>query len=204
MVFGSSTAGGAYHPALSDYTVFVEKQAQVFLGAPFTVKMAIGEDVGAEELGGASMHGSVTGLADQVARDEFEALRMAREWVGGLNDGGGGMGLSSSTGLLGQSQVLEPRYPIEDIFSIVDPDIRKPFDMKEVLLRIVDDSRLMMFKPEFGPNLITAWATIHGKSLSICTRVLYSCVDVIPCSMLCSLCLVSIPPLPFHPSTATP
>ena len=149
--------------------MFVEKQAQVFLGAPFTVKMAIGEEVGAEELGGAEMHGSVTGLADQVARDEFEALRMAREWVGGLG-GGENNAMGGLIGSLGQSLVLKPRYPIEDIFSIVDPDIRKPFDMKEVLLRIVDDSRLMMFKPEFGPNLITAWATIHGEFSLLCTQ----------------------------------
>ena len=159
VVFGSSTAGGAYHPALSDYTIFVEKQAQVFLGGPPLVKMATGENIGAEELGGATVHGTITGLADQVAVDEFDAIRKAREWVAALD-------LLQSTQQL-TSIPLEPRYPIEDIFALVNPDIRKPFDMKEVVLRLVDDSRLSSFKPLFGPNLLTTYADIMGMQVGI-------------------------------------
>lgn len=159
VVFGSSTAGGAYHPALSDYTIFVENQAQVFLGGPPLVKMATGEDIGAEELGGARVHGTITGLADQVAVDEFDAIRKAREWVSTLS--------ISETPLRSASLSLEPRYPIDDIFALVNTDIRKPFDMKEVVIRIVDDSRLAMFKPLFGPNLLTAWADIAGMPVGI-------------------------------------
>lgn len=155
IVFGSSTAGGAYQPALSDYTIFVEDQAQVFLGGPPLVKMATGEVIDAEELGGAKVHATVTGLADQIAVDEFAAIRKAREWVEGLN--------------LVQRAVrqpyapLPPRFPVDDIFALVNPNIRKPFDMQEVVLRIVDDSRLSIFKPAYGRNLLTTWATIMGK-----------------------------------------
>ncbi|KAG9770212.1 carboxyl transferase, partial [Aureobasidium melanogenum] len=160
VVFGSSTAGGAYDPALSDYTIFVKDQAQVFLGGPPLVKMATGEVIDAESLGGASIHGSVTGLADQIAMDEFDAVRKARDWVLTLDD--------STLPLPRQiSPPLSPRYPAEEILSLVNPDIRKPFDMREVLLRIVDDSRLLFFKPEYGRNLLTAFTRIQGIPTAI-------------------------------------
>jgi acetyl-CoA carboxylase carboxyltransferase component len=159
VVFGSSTAGGAYHPALSDYTIFVEKQAQVFLGGPPLVKMATGEIINAEELGGAKIHASLTGLADQIATDEFDALRKAREWISSMP--------LPLTRTLDSINALPPRYPAEDLYSLVNPDIRKPFDMKEVLLRIVDDSRLSIFKPSYGRNLCTAWASIMGYTVGI-------------------------------------
>ncbi len=155
VVFGSSTAGGAYHPGLSDYTIFVENQAQVFLAGPPLVKMATGETIDAEALGGARVHGTVTGLADQIASDEFDAIRKAREWVSTLKQRGGPVRSFRPP--------LAPRYPIEDIFSIVYPDVRKPFDMKEVVLRLIDDSRFSIFKPEYGPNLLTGRAHIMGK-----------------------------------------
>ncbi|KAH7072482.1 carboxyl transferase [Paraphoma chrysanthemicola] len=159
VVFGSCTAGGAYHPALSDYSIFVKDQAQVFLGGPPLVKMATGEVIGAEELGGAKVHAQVTGLADQMAEDEFDAVRKARDWVASLD--------LRSTEFRSLSAALPPRYSIDDIFSFIDPDIRKAFDMREVLIRIVDDSRLLNFKPEFGRNLITAWASIFGHRVGI-------------------------------------
>lgn len=155
VVFGSSTAGGAYHPALSDYTIFVENQAQVFLGGPPLVKMATGEIIDAEKLGGAQVHGTITGLADQIALDEFDAIRKAREWVDGLKQ--------VQIAKRRTSLYMPPRYPIDDIFSLVDADIRKPFDMQEVVLRIVDDSRLSIFKPQYGRNLLTTWARVMGK-----------------------------------------
>ncbi|CAG7920918.1 unnamed protein product [Penicillium olsonii] len=159
IVFGSSTAGGAYHPALSDYTIFVENQAQAFLGGPPLVKMATGEVIGAEELGGAKVHATTTGLADQIASDEFDAIHKAREWVASLQ--------ARTPTVPGLIEPLAPRYPIEDVLSIVNPDIRKPFDMNEVLLRIVDDSRLSVFKPKYGPNMITASAHIMGFPVGI-------------------------------------
>ncbi|KAJ5474927.1 hypothetical protein N7475_004493 [Penicillium sp. IBT 31633x] len=159
IVFGSSTAGGAYHPALSDYTIFVENQAQAFLGGPPLVKMATGEVIGAEELGGAKVHAMTTGLADQIATDEFDAIRKAREWVASLQ--------ARTPAVPGLIEPVAPRYPIEDVLSIVNPDIRKPFDMNEVLLRIVDDSRLSGFKPKYGPNMITASAHIMGFPVGI-------------------------------------
>lgn len=155
VVFGSSTAGGAYHPGLSDYTIFVEDQAQVFLAGPPLVKMATGEIIEPEELGGARVHGTVTGLADQIAVDEFDAILKARDWVGTLK-------IPYRPDRITR-RIMTPRYPIEDIFSIVNPDIRKPFDMKEVVLRLVDDSRLALFKPAYGPNLLTCWAQIMGE-----------------------------------------
>jgi acetyl-CoA carboxylase carboxyltransferase component len=156
IVFGSSTAGGAYHPGVSDYTIFVENQAQVFLGGPPLVKMATGETIDAEELGGARVHGTVTGLADQIAFDEFDAIRKAREWVSTLKQ--------RDRPAPSIRAPLAPRYPMADIFSIVNPDIRKPFNMTEVVLRLVDDSRLAIFKPEYGPNLLTGWARIMGET----------------------------------------
>ncbi|KAJ6104850.1 hypothetical protein N7523_011170 [Penicillium sp. IBT 18751x] len=158
IVFGASTAGGAYHPALSDYTIFIENQAQAYLGGPPLVKMATGEVIGAEELGGAKVHAITTGLADQIASDEFDAISKAREWVASLH---------VRTSKLRLIKSLAPRYPIEDLLAIVNPDIRKPFDMSEVLLRIVDDSRLSVFKPKYGSNIITAWAHIMGFSVGI-------------------------------------
>lgn len=162
VVFGSSTAGGAYHPALSDYTIFVEKQAQVFLGGPPLVKMATGETVEAEALGGAQVHGTVTGLADQTAVDEFDAIRKAREWVATL--------YSHSSRTRRLTPALQPRYSAEDMLSLVNPDIRKPFDMKEVVLRIVDDSRMSIFKQQYGSNLLTTWASIMGKCSQMSVR----------------------------------
>ncbi|KAF2035281.1 ClpP/crotonase [Setomelanomma holmii] len=159
VVFGSCTAGGAYHPALSDYSIFVKDQAQVFLGGPPLVKMATGEVIGAEELGGAKVHAQVTGLADQMAEDEFDAVRKARDWVASLK--------LHSIDFRSPISALPPRYNIEDVLSFVDPDIRKAFNMREVLIRIVDDSRLLDFKPKYGRNLITTWASIHGHRVGI-------------------------------------
>ncbi|KAJ5989532.1 ClpP/crotonase [Penicillium waksmanii] len=159
IVFGSSTAGGAYHPALSDYTIFVENQGQAFLGGPPLVKMATGEVIEAEELGGAKVHATMTGLADQIATDEFDAIQKSREWVASLQ-----MRTQPTLGLI---EPAAPRYPVEDLLSLVNPDIRKPFDMSEVLLRLVDDSRLSTFKPKYGPNIITAWAHIMGHPVGI-------------------------------------
>ncbi|KAI8270897.1 Methylcrotonoyl-CoA carboxylase subunit alpha [Colletotrichum sp. SAR11_239] len=123
--------------------------------------MATSETVTAEELGGAKVHGTVTGLADHTALDEFDAIQKAREWVATLNP----LGPSHQGGMI--EEPLPPRYPVEDLLSIVNTDIRKPFDMREVLLRIVDDSRLSIFKPGYGVNMLTAWADILGFRVGI-------------------------------------
>ena len=162
VVFGSSTAGGAYHPALSDYSIFVKNHARVFLGAPPLVKMATGEVVDAEDLGGAEMHASVTGLADQLATDEFDAIHKAREWIL-TTEAAQRVGKYSQP----QSQPSPPKYDPEEILGIVNPDIRAPMDMMEIILRLVDSSRLSIFKPTFGTAMITAYAHIHGHLCGI-------------------------------------
>ena len=162
VVFGSSTAGGAYQPALSDYTIMVKDQAQVFLGGPPLVKMATGETVEAEALGGAKMHAETTGLADQIAVDEFDAIRKVREWILSLSPPS-----SQASPSTPSHSPPPPRYPSTDLLSLVDPDIRKPFPMSEVLLRLVDDSRLSPFKPTYGRNLITTFAHIHSHPVGI-------------------------------------
>ncbi|KPM37504.1 putative methylcrotonoyl-CoA carboxylase beta chain, mitochondrial [Neonectria ditissima] len=161
IVFGSSTAGGAYHPAVSDYTIFVQNQAQAFLGGPPLVKMATGEIIDAETLGGADVHAKQTGLADQLALDEFDAIHKARDWVASLKP------RLSSSSLLQAVSALPPRYPMDDILNLVNPDIRKSFDMQEVVLRLVDDSRLSIFKPKYGTNILTAWSHIMGFPVGI-------------------------------------
>ncbi|KAK3723414.1 hypothetical protein LTR37_001666 [Vermiconidia calcicola] len=120
--------------------------------------MATGETVDAEALGGARIHASATGLTDQIATDEFDALRKAREWISSL---------PSTPIPRALSAPLKPRYPTEDLLALLNPDIRKVFDMTEVLLRIVDDSRLSIYKPTHGANMVTAWATVQGHLVVI-------------------------------------
>ncbi|MBK7533789.1 MAG: acyl-CoA carboxylase subunit beta [Myxococcales bacterium] len=159
LVFGSSTAGGAYIPGMSDYTVMVKQQAQVYLAGPPLVKMATGEDSGHEELGGAEMHSQISGVSDYLAEDERDALRLGREIVAHL-------GYRKAAAPLPR-QVLPPRYPAEDLLGIVAPDIKTPFDAREVIARIVDDSRFSEFKPSFGSTLVCGWAHLAGFPVGI-------------------------------------
>ncbi|KAI9484350.1 carboxyl transferase [Zychaea mexicana] len=144
IVFGSSTAGGAYTPGMSDYTIFVKKQAQVFLGGPPLVKMATGEVTDAESLGGADMHSRVSGVSDQLALDE---------------------GSLPKRHLLGQYE--EPYYNMDEILGIASANIRVPFDAMEVIIRLVDGSRLTAFKPNYGVNLVTGFGFIQGIPVGI-------------------------------------
>ena len=153
LVFGNSTAGGAYLPGMSDHVVMVEGGAKVFLGGPPLVRMATGEIADEEELGGAAMHGRVSGLADHVAVDEVDALRIGRRIVARLN-------WRKRGPVPGPS--LPPRYAEEELLGIVGTDLSRPFDPREVLARIVDDSDVDEVKPRYGPSLVTAWARIHG------------------------------------------
>ena len=159
VVFGASTAGGAYQPGMSDYNIFIRKQSKVFLGGPPLVKMATGEDADDESLGGADMHTSISGLGDYLAEDELDGIRMCREVVSHLNWRKKGPGPSM--------RFEEPLFDAEDLLGIVSKDLKAPFDMREVISRIVDGSKFEDFKPLYGPTLVCGWASIHGYPVGI-------------------------------------
>jgi len=159
LVFGSSTAGGAYFPGMSDYVVMVENQAQVYLAGPPLVKMATGEESDHEELGGAEMHARISGVADYLAHDEPDAIRIGREIVAHLDWKKGAHATPRP--------VEPPRYAADELLGLVSPDIKVPFDQREVIARIVDGSRFSEFKPLYGSTLICGWAHIHGMPVGI-------------------------------------
>jgi len=159
LVFGSSTAGGAYVPGMSDYVVMVKGGAKVFLGGPPLVKMAIHEDTDEESLGGAEMHSRISGVSDYLAMDERDAIRLGREIVANLN--------WEKLGRSKRIAVEEPRYDPEEILGLASIDVRKPFDVREILARIVDGSRFHEFKPTYGTTLVTGYAHIHGYPVGI-------------------------------------
>lgn len=155
VVFGNSTAGGAYIPGMSDYTVFVHNQGLAFLGGPPLVKMATGEDVEEEALGGAEMHAHVSGLADFIAENDADAIRLAREIAATLN--------RPKTIRAALRTPEEPVYDPDELLGIVPVDtIRQPLDMREVIARLVDGSRFLEFKPDYGPTLVCGHAHING------------------------------------------
>jgi acetyl-CoA carboxylase carboxyltransferase component len=159
LVFGSSTAGGAYIPGMSDYVVMVQNQAQVYLAGPPLVKMATGEDTDHEELGGAEMHSRISGVSDYLARDEHDAIRIGREIVAHLD---------WTKAARPRSRVIEPpKYDAEELLGIASPDVKVPYDAREVIARIVDGSRFSEFKPLFGATLVCGWAHVHGFPVGI-------------------------------------
>ncbi|WP_443070515.1 acyl-CoA carboxylase subunit beta [Streptomyces sp. NHF165] len=160
VVFGNSTAGGAYIPGMSDHTVMVKERAKVFLGGPPLVKMATGEDADDEELGGAAMHARTSGLADHFAADEYDALRRARRIVARLNWRKAHPDPPPET-------VREPLYDPEELLGIVPADLKEPFDPREVVARIVDGSAFDEFKPLYGASLVTGWARLHGYPVGV-------------------------------------
>lgn len=159
VVFGASTAGGAYQPGMSDYNIFIRGQSKVFLGGPPLVKMATGEDADEESLGGAQMHCTVSGLGDYLAEDETDGIRMCREVMRHLNWRKLGPGPSLPAD--------EPLHDAEGLLALVGEDLRQPFDIREVIARVVDGSRFEEFKPLYGPTLVTGWASIHGFPIGI-------------------------------------
>src|SRR6187549_3892278 len=164
LVFGSSTAGGAYVPGMSDYTVMVREQAKVFLGGPPLVKMATGEETDDESLGGAEMHARTSGLADYLAEDERDAIRIGRRIVARLN---------WRKAIAPPASWAEPDADPDELLDLIPTDLKEPFDPREVVARICDgvspgnEVAFDEFKPLYGPSLVTGWARLHGRPIGI-------------------------------------
>jgi acetyl-CoA carboxylase carboxyltransferase component len=171
LVFGNSTAGGAYVPGMCDYAVLVDRQAKVFLGGPPLVKMATGEDADDEELGGARMHAQTSGLADHFAADEHDCLRIGRQIVADLGWRKPGPELrprAGSASLITATGVpAEPKYDPEELLGLTPQDFRVPVDPREILARVVDGSEFSEYKPRYGTSLVTGWASVHGFGVGI-------------------------------------
>ena len=159
LVFGNSTAGGAYVPGMSDHVVMISGRSKVFLGGPPLVKMATGEESDDESLGGAEMHARTSGLADYLAADEPDAIRICRRIVARLN--------WRKQGPPPAARPAPPLYDDEQLLGIVPPDLRIPFDPHEVIARVVDGSDFDEFKPVYGTSLVTGWAQVHGYPVGI-------------------------------------
>ncbi|MFH8562930.1 acyl-CoA carboxylase subunit beta [Streptomyces sp. NPDC017988] len=160
VVFGNSTAGGAYVPGMCDHVIMVKERAKVFLGGPPLVKMATGEESDDESLGGAEMHARTSGLADHLAEDERDALRQARRVVSRLN-------WRKAYADPHPLTVEPPKYDEGELLGIVPDDLKKPFDPREVIARVVDGSDFDEFKPLYGASLVTGWARLHGYPVGI-------------------------------------
>ncbi|MCX5743453.1 MAG: acyl-CoA carboxylase subunit beta [Proteobacteria bacterium] len=159
LVFGSSTAGGAYFPGMSDYVVMVEKQAMVYLAGPPLVKMATGEDTDHETLGGAEMHSRTSGVSDYLAHDERDAIRIGRDIVANLN--------WRKAATPTPRVVTPPKFDADELLGIASPDVRVPFDQRRVIERIVDGSEFHEFKALYGTTLVCGWAHLHGFPVGI-------------------------------------
>jgi 3-methylcrotonyl-CoA carboxylase beta subunit len=159
VVMGSCTAGGAYVPAMADEAIIVKEQGTIFLGGPPLVKAATGEEVSAEELGGADVHTRISGVADHFAQDDDHALALARRIVGTLN--------RTKRPELEIRTPAEPKHDPEEIYGLVPLDLRQPYDVREVIARIVDGSEFDEFKARFGATLVTGFARLHGYPVGI-------------------------------------
>ena len=159
VVMGSCTAGGAYVPAMSDESIIVKNQGTIFLGGPPLVKAATGEEVSAEDLGGGDVHTRLSGVADHLAANDMHALQLARGAVARLN--------RQKPAPLATVPVREPHYDPAELNGIIPADTRKPYDVREVIARIVDGSEFDEFKARFGPTLVTGFAHIHGMPVGI-------------------------------------
>ncbi|NHH99853.1 carboxyl transferase domain-containing protein [Oceanimonas sp. MB9] len=158
VVMGLCTAGGAYVPAMADESIMVRNQATIFLGGPPLVKAATGEVVSAEELGGAGVHTQQSGVADHAADDDRQALALARRLVANLNH---------APVPAPPHEPRPPRYAIDELYGIVGTSLRTPFEVREVIARLVDDSVLDEFKRDYGPTLVSGFAHLHGYPVGI-------------------------------------
>jgi 3-methylcrotonyl-CoA carboxylase beta subunit len=159
VVMGSCTAGGAYVPAMSDETIIVKNQGTIFLGGPPLVKAATGEVVSAEDLGGGDVHTRLSGVADHLAQNDAHALALARQAVGSLN--------RKKNIELQLREPAAPLYASQEIYGVIPADSRKPFDVREIIARIVDGSEFAEFKARFGPTLVCGFAHIEGMPVGI-------------------------------------
>ncbi len=160
VVMGSCTAGGAYVPAMSDVTIIVRDQGTIFLAGPPLVRAATGEVVTAEDLGGGDVHTRLSGVADYLAEDDAHALALARQAMGSLNRGG-------AQGHVDWASPEDPAYDPEELLGVVPADLRTPYDIREVIARVFDGSRLDEFKPRFGETLVTGFAHLKGCPVGI-------------------------------------
>lgn len=159
VVMGSCTAGGAYVPAMSDETIMVRNQATIFLAGPPLVKAATGEVVSAEDLGGADVHCKTSGVADHYAENDEHALALARRCIANLN--------WRKAGELNRREPIIPRHPAEELYGVIPADAKQPFDVREVIGRLVDDSEFDEFKALFGTTLVCGFAHLHGYPIAI-------------------------------------
>jgi 3-methylcrotonyl-CoA carboxylase beta subunit len=159
VVMGSCTAGGAYVPAMADESIIVKGQGTIFLGGPPLVKAATGEVVSAEELGGAEVHTRISGVADHYAENDTQALAIARRIIGNLNH--------RKTAVIAAEKAREPHYDPAELYGIVPQDLRQPYDVREVIARLVDGSELDEFKALYGQTLICGFARIWGYPVGI-------------------------------------
>ncbi|MEU5672062.1 carboxyl transferase domain-containing protein, partial [Micromonospora sp. NPDC047753] len=160
VVFGNATAGGAYVPGMSDHVIMIRDRSQVYLAGPPLVKMATGEVTDDESLGGAAMHASMSGLADYLAVDERDGIRLARQCVRRLN--------WRKRGPSPRTAVPQPpKYDPEELLGITSADLKVPFDPREVLARILDGSDFDEFKPAYGDALVTGWGELHGYPVGV-------------------------------------
>jgi 3-methylcrotonyl-CoA carboxylase beta subunit len=168
VVMGSCTAGGAYVPAMCDESIIVREQGTIFLAGPPLVKAATGEIVSAEELGGADVHTRISGVADHFAQNDQHALAIARRIVGKLN--------TVKRVTLEVAEPRPPRHAADEVYGVINADIRKPYDVREVIARIVDDSDLDEFKARYGTTLVTGFARLWGYPVGLVANngVLYS------------------------------
>jgi 3-methylcrotonyl-CoA carboxylase beta subunit len=159
VVMGSCTAGGAYVPAMCDQSIIVREQGTIFLGGPPLVKAATGEVVSAEDLGGADVHARISGVVDHYAQNDEHALSLARDIVATLN--------RVKKPDIALRTPLEPNYPAEDLYGIVPTSLRKPFDIREIIARLVDGSEFDEFKQLYGTTLICGFAHLYGVPVGI-------------------------------------
>jgi len=159
VVMGSCTAGGAYVPAMADESIIVKEQGTIFLGGPPLVKAATGEEVSAEELGGGDVHTRLSGVADHLARNDHHALQLARRAVARLN--------RNKQVTVDVRESIEPIYAAQEIYGIVPKDTRQPYDVREIIARVVDGSEFDEFKARYGATLVCGFARIHGYPVGI-------------------------------------
>ena len=159
LVFGNATAGGAYVPGMSDYTILQKNAAKVFLAGPPLVKMATNEISSDEELGGAEMHSKISGVSDYIAENEIDGIRIVREIVEYLDSG--------KPHLIPDDNFISPKFSADELLGIIPFNPKTPFDIRELIARIIDNSDFSEFKKEYGKTMVTGWAKIHGYPLAI-------------------------------------